>query len=98
MKRRESMKVIVMVLVICGLVFSGTLALGQEKKAPTPQGLFQEKCSACHKVDKATGKKKDAAGWEETVMRMIKKNKAAISDGEAKVIIDYLAKNYGVKK
>ncbi len=92
------MKAIIMVLVMCGLVFGGTWAVAQEKKAPTPQQLFEAKCSACHKADKATAKKKDAAGWEETVMRMIKKNKAAISDGEAKVIIEYLAKNYGVKK
>lgn len=92
------MKTILSVLVICGLVLSGTWALGQEKKAPTPQQLFETKCSSCHGADRATGKKKDAAGWEETVMRMIKKNKAAVSDGEAKAIIDYLAKNYGVKK
>jgi mono/diheme cytochrome c family protein len=57
--------------------------------------LFEKKCDACHGIKKATGQKKNQAEWTETVMRMKNKNGAPVNDEEAKIIIGYLAKNYG---
>lgn len=38
---------------------------------------------------------KTKEGWEATVMRMKDENDAPISNEEARIIIDYLAENYG---
>ncbi len=59
------------------------------------KALFEKKCSICHKVDRATSKKKASQEWQATVMRMKTVNGAPINDDEAKRIIDYLSKNYG---
>jgi len=71
---------------------------GQAKEAvktDPAKELFEKKCSACHKTDRATSKKKTQKEWETTVMRMINARGAQISDAEAKIIIDYLTANYG---
>lgn len=65
---------------------------GQEAEV---KALFDKKCSACHATRKATRQKKSQPEWTETVMRMKNKNGAPVSDEEAKMIIEYLAKNYG---
>ena len=92
-------KVVVYVIGIVFLVVLGIpfYALGQGKEAAKEdpaKDLFEKKCSACHKADKATSKTKTQKEWETTVMRMINSKRAKINDGEAKIIIDYLAANY----
>lgn len=57
--------------------------------------IFEKKCSVCHNLEKSTSKTKAPAEWEKTVKRMIESRGAKITDEEAKVITDYLAKNYG---
>jgi len=68
---------------------------GAEKPSMDVQSLFEQKCSICHSSDRAKSKKKTLNEWETTVMRMKNERGAPISDEEAKIIIDYLAKNYG---
>ena len=53
--------------------------------------LFEAKCSKCHALDRALGKTKDLAGWQETAKRMAKYAKGAISDADAGKIAEYLA-------
>jgi len=57
--------------------------------------LFEKKCSVCHSLDRPRSKKKALKEWEKTVTRMIASRGAKITDEEAKLVIDYLAKNYG---
>ncbi len=79
-------------------VFSGPSAYGAEKAAMDEvavKALFEQKCSTCHSADRPKSKTKTAAEWTKTVMRMKNVNGCPITDEEAKLIIGYLAKNYG---
>ncbi len=59
------------------------------------KSLFEEKCSICHSLERPKSKEKTYDEWEATVTRMKDVNGCPITDEEAKIIIDYLAKNYG---
>jgi mono/diheme cytochrome c family protein len=54
-------------------------------------------CSACHSLDyiKMNSPFPSAALWDATVTKMIKAYGAPIDEADAKVIADYLKKNYG---
>ena len=54
-------------------------------------------CSMCHSLDYITmnATSLDRAGWEKTVGKMINVMGAPINDADKKIIIDYLAQNYG---
>ena len=54
-------------------------------------------CAMCHSLDYITMNAKilDRAGWEKTVDKMINSMGAPIDDVDKKIIIDYLAQNYG---
>ena len=57
----------------------------------------QANCSTCHSLDyiQMNSPFLNAAGWNAEVTKMIKAMGAPIGDDDAKVIVDYLAKNYG---
>jgi sulfite dehydrogenase (cytochrome) subunit B len=76
-------------------------ALAQEKpvalkKAP---GLdtVENFCAACHSLDyiQMNSPFPNSAAWDAEVTKMIKVYGAPITDADAKVIADYLKKNYG---
>ncbi len=54
-------------------------------------------CQACHSLAYIPMNSPflNAAGWDATVKKMINALKAPIDPADAKVIADYLAKNYG---
>ena len=86
-------------IVISGAMFvvgfwHQALASSQGEKINVEQ-LFESKCSICHSINRPKSKKKSKEGWETTVMRMKNKNGCPITDEEAKMIIDYLAEEYG---
>jgi len=92
-------KLTVCLSVAVSLVLSGLFAHGTEKVAMDAvdvKALFEEKCSVCHSADRAKKKQKTADEWTKTVIRMKNVNGCPITDEEAKLIIDYLAKNYGL--
>lgn len=66
------------------------------KKAP---GLdkVEGNCGACHSLDyiQMNSPYPNAALWDAEVTKMIKAFGAPITDADAKVIGDYLKKNYG---
>ncbi len=64
------------------LVAIGTLVTKNE--------VFERRCLACHDETRVERSAKSAAGWADTVRRMREKKDAAISDKEARVIVDYL--------
>ncbi|MCX5802301.1 MAG: hypothetical protein NTU69_02005 [Proteobacteria bacterium] len=66
-----------------------------EKAEVDAKNLFEKKCSGCHSLDRPKSKKKTMNEWKTTVMRMMNVRGAPGTEEEAKIIIDYLAKNYG---
>jgi sulfite dehydrogenase (cytochrome) subunit B len=55
-------------------------------------------CAACHSLAyiEMNSPFLNAAGWNAEVTKMIRAFGAPIKDADAKVIADYLAKNYGI--
>ncbi len=93
------MKIILPIVTCSVMLVSGlwhqALASSHGGKVKAEQ-LFESKCSLCHTIDRPKSKKKSKEGWEATVMRMKNKNGCPINDEEAKMIIKYLADNYGM--
>ena len=67
--------------------------------APTPDGktLFDQKCSVCHPLDRATARKEMKDKWASIVKEMQGKKADWISDADASKIVDYLSAEYGKK-
>lgn len=61
------------------------------------QEVTQTQCAACHSLDYLLTNSPfpTRAVWDAEVNKMIKVFGATIEPGDAKAIIDYLAKNYG---
>jgi sulfite dehydrogenase (cytochrome) subunit B len=66
-------------------------------KAGAGRDLVEGYCNACHSLDypRINAPFLDRKGWETQVNKMITAYGAPISPAEAKVIVDYLAANYG---
>ncbi|MBI5639506.1 MAG: hypothetical protein HZA17_03685 [Nitrospirae bacterium] len=84
----------ILFICIALLAVSGAIIYGQEDAAGDARALFEGKCSACHSTDVPKAEKMSIKGWEETVEQM-RRYGCRLSDSEAKVIIEFLAKNYG---
>ena len=82
------MKNYLLILMSCtvALLFAGSLANAQ----PAAKALVEKECSKCHGLSKVNSAKKDIAGWEKTVDRMIKKG-ANVKPEEKDAVIKYLA-------
>jgi len=76
-------------------------AAGDEKPVALKQapGLdrVEANCGACHSLDyiQINSPFPNAALWDAEVSKMIKAYGAPITDADARVIADYLKKNYG---
>lgn len=77
------------------LVAAGMLITISSAGAADDGALFEQKCSLCHSIEKPKSKKKTAAEWKSTVMRMKNINGCPISVEEAEKIINYLSENFG---
>jgi cytochrome c5 len=77
------------------LAVSAVASFGDEGAAIDAKGLFEKKCGTCHTLKRSTSEKKTAREWERTVLRMKNAMGAAITEPEARAIIEYLSKNYG---
>ena len=90
-------------------IFAGLVAVlfvanayAQEKPVPLKAGIGREtvenRCAACHSLDypRINAPFLNRQGWEAEVTKMIKVFGAPIAPADAKIIIDYLAQNYGV--
>jgi len=60
--------------------------------------LLDTKCSRCHNVERVFAQRRTREEWRTLVTRMSNRHRSWISDTEAKVIGDYLARIYGIKK
>jgi len=82
------------------LAIVGARALAADTPAPAapPPGpgleLINQRCVFCHNTAQIFSERKPAAAWSATVEQMANRG-AEVSPEEMKVIVDYLAKNYG---
>jgi mono/diheme cytochrome c family protein len=67
--------------------------------APVADGktLFDQKCSVCHGLDRATARKETKEKWASIVKEMQGKKADWISDADLSKIVDYLAADHGKK-
>ena len=67
--------------------------------APAADGktLFDQKCSVCHPLDRATARKEMKEKWATIVKEMQGKKADWISDADAAKIVDYLTAEHGKK-
>lgn len=77
------------------MAVSGAASFGDEGPAKDAKGLFEKKCGTCHTLKMSTSEKKTAREWQRTVLRMKNAMGAAITEEEARAIIEYLSENYG---
>ena len=66
-------------------------------KAGTGRDVVEGYCGACHSLDypRTNAPFLDRRGWETEVNKMITAYGAPIGPADAKIIVDYLAANYG---
>ncbi len=80
--------------------FTATASAGKNqvflKERPGKSQVVAQ-CSICHSLDYISQHATvlDRAGWEKTVGKMINTMGAPINDADKRIIIDYLAQNYG---
>jgi hypothetical protein len=82
-------------VLLAGTAFADDLVI---KLKPGPGvDKVEANCQACHSLSYIPMNSVflNAAGWDATVNKMIVALKAPIDQADAKVIKDYLAKNYG---
>lgn len=85
MKSVSTIAVAVVLLLLVGFLYVPVSAIG----APDGKVVMESSCGECHGVDKVVNTKKDRAGWESTVSRMIAKG-AAVNPEEKAALIEYL--------
>ncbi|MEY2927347.1 MAG: hypothetical protein RL367_1824 [Pseudomonadota bacterium] len=89
---------IVMIL-LAGAAMAAAVKPAKPVKLPKGPGqaLVQAKCGGCHQLSVVAGKRQDADHWAATVDQMISRG-AKVPDADYDVVVDYLAKNFGVKR
>jgi cytochrome c5 len=61
------------------------------------KALFEQKCSVCHELTRATSRTETKEGWASLVKEMQGKKAGWISDEEAGKIVEFLAAEHGKK-
>jgi cytochrome c5 len=87
------MKAMLITLVAGGFFLTAVWCPAADKAGNDGKTLFENHCGKCHNLDRTKSKKKTREEWATTVFRM-KQNGAAITDDEAKIIINYLSEIY----
>lgn len=79
------------------LVLSGVARAEPEAALGEGRELFIARCSSCHSVDyiEMHARFGTRSLWESQVTKMRNAYKAPMSDEDAKVIVDYLVRQYG---
>jgi len=97
--------VVVMLFVVLALGCSKSEAPKQEAPPAAPavsaavegKALFEQKCSVCHGIDRATVRHESKEKWAELVKSMQGKKADWISDADAAKIVEFLATEHGKK-
>jgi cytochrome c5 len=83
-------KEIVLLLALGAVLLAGVAGAGTGR-APDGERLVRERCSQCHPLDRVDQARKDRAGWEQTVDRMIGKREGLLDAVEREAVVEYLA-------
>ena len=89
-------------LLLTSLLLAAGIVIAAEQRVALKDGPGRDKveanCTACHSLDYILGNSPfmNRTVWDAEVTKMIKALGAPISDADAKEIVDYLTKNYGV--
>ena len=92
------MRALIILMAACAVPL---VATAQEKPVELKKGTgldtVEANCSGCHSLDYIVMNSPfpNAALWDAEVTKMIKAFGAPISDADAKIITDYLKRNYG---
>jgi len=71
------------------------VVIGARSERGGAKALVEKTCSSgCHSIEVVTSQRMSADAWSAVVQTMVARG-AKASDGEAKVIVDYLAKTLG---
>jgi hypothetical protein len=70
-----------------------TLAWAQDLPEGDGRKLLQQGCTSCHDLDVIVSQHNSKDGWSSIVDDMIGRG-APLKDDEAKILVEYLAKNY----
>ena len=89
-------------LLLTSLLLAAGIVIAAEQRVALKDGPGRDKveanCAACHSLDYILGNSPfmNRTVWDAEVTKMIKAFGAPISDADAKEIVDYLTKNYGL--
>jgi len=70
-------------------IFLFTLCVGTVFAQPSGKAIVDNACSACHSIKRVNEANKNAAEWESTLDRMIKKG-AKVKPEERAAVLQYL--------
>ena len=77
-------------------------ARAEEQLVPLKEGpgqqVVEDNCGSCHSLDylRTNSLFLDRTGWQSEVAKMINAFGAPVAPEDAKTIVDYLVKNYGI--
>jgi len=86
---------------VIALALAAGIVAAQERRIELKDGSgraqVEANCGSCHSIDYIVLNSPflDKAGWDATVTKMIRAFGAPINADDAKVIVEYLAANYG---
>jgi hypothetical protein len=83
-------------LAATAVLASAGLAAAQSFPDGPGKEILEKKCSTCHAPEQVTTFGRSAEEWHEVVVNMIDLG-AELNEEEAKVLIEYLAKNWPLK-
>jgi hypothetical protein len=73
------------------LLLAGCGAGGSASASSDPASIIESQCTRCHPVDRIKIAQHDAAGWQNTVQRMISVHGAQLDDTQAQAVVAFLA-------
>lgn len=83
------------------LLLALVLSLPAAADSDLPDGkgkdAIENTCTECHSLERVKAQRLDEDGWN-AIMREMMESGASINPGDIKVIVDYLAKNFGPDK
>lgn len=81
------------------LPFLFSFAAASDIELPEGKGkdVVEVTCTECHNLERVVAQRRDEEGWNAIIREMLETG-AKINGDDVKVIVDYLAKNYGPDK
>jgi mono/diheme cytochrome c family protein len=74
----------------------GAFASVQDLPEGYGKSLLEGNCTGCHTLDRIVEKHWDAQGWQDAIAEMREKG-STLAEEDVKDLVDYLAKNFGVR-